>query len=132
METRYRLTEKFLKTISSRLSGRSDCRRVNYLVYIGRDPIDNWKVSDNDLRDPTNYVFFIPNRYVYPNVHKKSDIDKRPIIDHVILTYFKQQLFNGYDEYGKLRVYTKNLIPGVYEYESSVNGKSRRWVKVYS
>lgn len=130
MESRYRLTKQFLLKISSRLSSRLDCKHINYLVYIGIDPKYEWKNSYNDFRDASNYVFFIPGKYVYPNLHRKTSADRLPIIDYVVLHHFKDELFNGYDEYGKLRIYTNNLVNGIYEYQLSVNGKYRRWTKL--
>lgn len=93
-------TEFLLKSIASRLSGRSDCRKVNYKVTINHTGI---------TMEPFVYVF--PNRY------KRQEADKIEIVTFIHQTKMHNALMS-------------NFIFGVYEYQLSIDGKRRRWRKV--
>ena len=60
-------TDKFLHLISNHLSGRRDCRKVEYLVIV--DPL---------------YISMYPNIQVYNDVHNRADCNKVSVIDHIL------------------------------------------------
>lgn len=59
-------TEELLKHISSRLSGRDDCKKLNYKVVISEQGIH-----------------MEPIVYVYPNRYKRKETDKIDIISFI-------------------------------------------------
>ena len=60
-------TYKLLYLISKHLSGRQDCKRVQYVVTISQSKEVNM--------DPIIYVF--------PNVYNRKDTDKKSLIHHI-------------------------------------------------
>lgn len=95
-----RQTEFLLKSIAARLSGREDCQKTVYQVYI-----DHEGVRMNPLI------------YVYPNRYKRKETDKIDIVSFIHQTKMKGALLS-------------NFVFGVYEYQLSVDGKRRRWRKM--
>ncbi len=93
-------TEFLLKSISSRLSGREDCKGVEYEVIINH-----------------NGVSMIPLVYVYKNRYRRKDTDKLDVVSFV----------HQYKMRGAL---LSNFIFGTYRYELSLEGKRRKWRKV--
>lgn len=91
------LTEKLLKAISNRLSGREDCKKLSYLVTI-----DHTGVKMNPLVQ------------VYPNKHKRKESD---LID--IISFIHASQFNN--------VELTDLIFGVYAYDVFEGLGKRRW-----
>lgn len=104
-------TKDFLLRISKRLSGRSECSKLTYRVIIGRCS-----------------VVFIPPIMVYPDKHTRKSASKLDIIEHVVRRDMK--LYAGTDEYGTIHIQPDVLVPGVYEYQHSIDKKSRRWVRI--
>lgn len=93
-------TEFLLKSIASRLSGREDCQKVRYRVYI----------DHNGVRmDPLIKVF--PNRY------RRKETDKIDIVSFIHQHRMKGALLSGF-------------VFGTYEYQLSIDGKRRKWRKV--
>ena len=92
-------TEYLLKCISTRLSGREDCRNVNYKVTI-------------DYKG----VRMEPLVYVYRNRYNRKDVDRLDIISFVHKYKLSSALLSGF-------------VFGTYEYESTEDGKKRRWRK---
>lgn len=101
-EPRGKQTELLLKCISGRLSGRQDCRDVNYKVKIN---------NSNIMMEPLIYV--------YKNRYQRKEIDRLDIISYVC-----KYKFNSNSE-----IFT-NLVPGTYIYESTLDNKKRRWRKL--
>ena len=99
-------TQQFLRCISDHLSGRKDCRGVEYEVTI-----------DSDIR-------FIPSVHVYPSRYNRSKSSRTTVVSHVI-TYHFPELFET-----KSTIDTNKLIKGTYKYQLSVDKKSRRWIKI--
>lgn len=108
-----KLTQEFLKQIALHLSSRAECRGATYRVTI----------SDSELT-------FHPKVEVFPDRHHRKSTDKVPVSFHVA-SHFVDML-NPRMENGKLYLDTPELVPGVYEYQPSVDGKRRRWVKIES
>ncbi len=98
--TNGKITEQFLKAISQRLSGREDCKKVNYKVTIDSkgihmDPIVN----------------------VYPNRYLRKEVNKMDIISYI-------------QEYKMPSVGLEEFVTGRYEYQLSADTKNRRWRKL--
>lgn len=93
-------TELLLRSISTRLSGREDCKDVNYRVTIDH-----------------NGVSMEPLVYVYRNRYCRKETDKMDIVSFV----------HHYKLRGAL---LSNFVFGTYEYESTLEGKRRKWRKV--
>lgn len=99
-EPRSHQTEFLLKAISTRLSGREDCKNVNYRVKINH-----------------NGVTMEPLVYVYKNRYSRKETDRLDIISFVHQYRMKGALLSGF-------------VFGTYEYQSTVDGKKRRWRKI--
>lgn len=108
-------TFKFLQSVASRLSGRSDTKHIEYIVTI---------CSEN------SQISISPNYEVYPDMHHRKHTDLRCIIDHIILTKFGDILYKGYDDYGHIVVNSDLLTPGVYHYKLSDDRKRRKWERL--
>ena len=133
MDGRTKLTKEFLNCVAKHLSGRSECRGVTYRIVIG--------VEDNAVQHLFNlkgyakisfedYAMFLPHVLVFPDRYHKKVYHKLPILDHVLLYHFQDTLYKGHDDKGNIKIRTDALIPGVYEYQPSVDMKRRRWVRV--
>lgn len=92
-------TLTFLKRISTRLSGRDDCKYVEFKVMISQQQIS-----------------MSPLIYVFPDTHHRSDIDKMSVLTYVAqsLNQQKQKLTSGTYKYEQVEGY---------------KCKRRRWVK---
>ena len=110
------LTKQVLKCIADHLSGRYDCRGIEYTVTIGTDV-------------NTQFIAFEPTRFVFPNRYKRCETDKINIMFHVIREHFPQ-LYVDTDSMFGTYVDTSKLIKGVYVYQSSVDNKRRRWKRI--
>lgn len=95
-----RQTEYLLKSISNRLSGRSDCRHVNYIVTIDH-----------------NGVRMNPLFYVYKNRYTRKETDKMDVVTFV-------------HKYRMNNALLSDFVFGTYEYQLSADGKRRRWRKI--
>lgn len=93
-------TKRYLLALSRRLSGRADCRRVEYIV----------RINDSSIH-------MNPNIMVRINRSKKST---SPACWHVFLQMFGAS--NG--------MITSLLYSGEYRYCLSADGKKRRWEKI--
>lgn len=93
-------TEFLLNSISTRLSGREDCKGLQYKVTINH-----------------NGVSMIPYVEIFPNRYNRKEGDKIDIISWVHLYKMRNALLS-------------NFVFGVYEYQLSAEGKQRRWRKV--
>lgn len=108
-----KLTTKFLLELSKHLSGRKDCNGVNYKVVVGRCSI-----------------IFLPPKTVCPDKYTRKKSMKVSVLDHVIRRHFYSELCGGLDEFGNTVLIAEKLLPGTYEYRSSIDNKSRRWIRV--
>ena len=95
-------TEKFLKQISEHLSGRDDCRQVEFEVDI------------KTYFDCVQVVSIRPEVFVYPDRKHRRIQDKTSVIDHILSSHN--------DEYV--------LENGNYIYRLSVDKKRRKWMKI--
>lgn len=95
-------TEKFLKQISEHLSGRDDCRQVEFEVDI------------KTYVDCIQVVSIRPEVSVYPDRKHRRIQDKTSVIDHILS-------FHN-DDYV--------LENGKYIYRLSVDKKRRKWMKI--
>lgn len=104
MKETSKYTLEFLHTISSRLASRDDCKDVEYVVVASDGPHGLGIRMQQTI-------------YVFPNTHRRRESDKRTILEYVC------------DEtnWPTNRIY---MVPGVYKYEKSVDGKRRRWTRV--
>ena len=112
------LTIELLHRISSRLSSRSDCKGVEYYVFILH------------YNDSLSTILFQPHKEVYPDMHSRKREQSDDIIKHVLSKYFADLYYDTSDD-GSILVYSKYFTPGVYKYELSYNGKYRRWMRQY-
>lgn len=110
-EGRAKCTETFLLKISSRLSGLTECYQLNYTVIIG-----------------SCSVVFLPPVLVCPNKHMRRSAAKIGIVEHIVRN--DPELFDRVDEFGTVKIKSGVLVPGTYEYQSSINNRSRHWVRV--
>lgn len=122
-------TQKFLRQLARRLSGRLDCNRVEYLVGIGYE-VSNSGIKIAEDNEESDYIYFNPDIYVYRDLHHRKDTDLFRITDLICHKYFPEIVIDR-DEFGQLKVDTSMLVRGVYKYQLSVDGKRRRWVKMF-
>ena len=92
-------TEFLLKSIAERLSGREDCRKINYKVTINN-----------------NGVKMDPLVYVYKDRYSRKEIDLLDIVAYVHIKKMRGAKLSGF-------------VFGTYEYQLSASGKKRRWRK---
>ena len=124
-------TAKFLRTISSHLSGRPECRQVPYRCVIGVDEKESRQLDILDImgKDPEKYISFHPAISVFPTKYRRNSANKISIVDHVIQTHFPE-LDDGKDILGNTTIHTDLLVTGIYEYQLSITGKCRRWTRL--
>ena len=123
-------TVEFLRAIAERLSSRENCRKLEYVVYIGRpcdQPGYQQHISDSNT---TNVVSFYPQRDVYPDTHHRQRTDLIDIVYHIMRTKFEDTIYDHDDEYGRACYVDGSLTPGVYKYILSFDGKRRHWIRV--
>lgn len=111
------LTRDILNSVSKHLAGRKDCKGINYTVTIGTETVEDCMI-------------FEPVRIrVFPNRYKRQESDKVSVISHVMQEHFPD-LYQGPDGMFNVKVDTSKLVKGTYVYESSVDNKRRRWVRI--
>lgn len=106
------LTLALLRCISSHLSGREDCREVEYQICITDDRI-----------------LMNPQRVVFPSVYKRKESDKVTIVGHVVKDHFPEH-FDYIDNLHETHIRSNAFVKGHYVYKLSSNKKQRRWEKV--
>lgn len=128
-----KLTQQFLQCIAQHLSGRPECKGVAYRIAIGTyDTVllpSSISMFEEELAQ--NRVLFSPNVFVFPDRYRRKDTDKVGVVYHVAANHFDDMLLT-YQEDGCTFVNTENLVKGIYEYQSSVDNKKRRWVRIES
>ena len=90
-------TQQLLRRITRRLSGREDCKKVNYRVTI----------SDNG-------IYMEPLILVYRDRYHRKEQDKMSIITYV-------------HDFKMSNIRLDEFVFGSYEYQLSADGKNRRW-----
>lgn len=128
-----KLTYKFLHMISSHLSGRADCRKLEYIVAIGVDDARiprQLSLEDSDKIDHANYVYMYPEVLVFPGARNRNKNLKLSIVDHIIKSHMTEELYNGVDPFGRIKVETSKMVQGVYKYQISYSGRKRRWIRM--
>lgn len=99
-----RITKSILSHIAKHLSTRTQCRNIEYTVHM-----------ENCESGPI--IWMIPRINVFPNTHKRREIDEESVITHV-LKYHVQIRPDS------------EVVPGTYVYKLSSTGKRRRWEKI--
>jgi len=134
------ITKEFLIALSDRLSGRSDCKGVEYIVAISVsnvDMLDKYGLDTNsvlhgmNLPDKylDNVVIFHPYRLVYPNRYERKESNKLNVLELIAKRF--DGLFNGLTDDGDLYVNSGYLSPGLYRYTLSVDRRRRKWERLY-
>lgn len=93
-------TEFLLKAISTRLSGREDCRNLTYRIKIDH-----------------NGVTMEPLIYVYKDRYSRKETDRLDIVSFIHQYKMKGAKLSGF-------------VFGTYEYLSTSDNKRRKWRKV--
>ena len=125
------LTTLFLRAISDRLSGRKDCKWLEYVVCIGmNDNTVEHQMNITEYGDISNKVFFYPERTVYLDRHHKQPSDLRDIVVLILEKYFKDTILDDVDECRQACFKEGSLVRGIYKYELSVNKRQRHWVRI--
>lgn len=103
------MTVKLLRCIAEHLSGRDDCKGLEYRVAI----TDNMLLID-------------PQREVFPNTHWRKPTDKISVVGHVMKYHFTE-FYNFTDQMHEIHIKSGVFVPGRYVYKLSSDGKKRRW-----
>lgn len=123
-------TVEFLRAISDRLSGRKNCRKIEYTVCIGMDDdsVDR-QLHLSDTEDMSNKVYFYPERVVYPDRFHRQKSDLTEIVYHILKTRFKDTVYDC-DQFDRPCFKQGSLTPGIYKYILSFDKRRRQWVRV--
>lgn len=113
-------TENLLKAISERLSGRDDCKKIEYMAMV-------MPVKQNDAVYYT--ICFYPDIMVYPDRYHKKKTDLLPIVQYVAHKHFSDILYKQEGALGPTCFVENSLVTGTYKYKLSADGKRRRWIK---
>ncbi len=115
---------------------------MEYTVYIGvcdKEVLDKYNISHDWLFDGVNppqgyydrYVVFEPVRLVYPNTYDRKESHKLSILEYVA-KYKLDEVFERIDDNVILLMNSSNKVtPGVYRYLLSVDGRRRKWERLY-
>lgn len=108
-------TLDLLKKLSTRLSGRNDCRFKEYKVTIQKER-ELSRISLNPIVD------------VFPDSHRRKQSDKISVLRWI----FNDDVISGhaYEEYGTIVIKNATYSPGLYVYKLSVDNKRRKWMKL--
>lgn len=94
------LTYDLLHGISTKLSGRHDCRHIEYHVTIF-----------------DGHIVMFPIIYVFPDPHHRRDHDKCDVVDYVLHNMHSKFDFSE----------SNDLVDGTYLYQLSTKGNVRKW-----
>lgn len=108
-------TKHFLESISRRLSGRREDKGCEYEVTISVD-------KGKDL------ISITPLLYVYLDRHRRSDIDRRTILDWVMNNMLAGELDWGWNNNSQLVVDGDCFVPGSYIYKKYEDANYRKWI----
>lgn len=111
------LTKKVLRCISQHLSGREDCRNLEYTVSIYEDT----KTGD-DIVEVSPYIS------VFPNTFHRKETDKRGIAYHVIRIHFSE--IYAQSNTSVVQIKHNSLIHGSYIYRRYKLTRRRKWIRI--
>lgn len=113
-------TVKFLSLIASHLSGRKEFRGLEYKILVMPH-----------LHQDNHFVCVSePDAKCFKDKHSRKTCDIDTVCDHVC-KYHMQKDIMSVDARSDQIIYT-NLVPGMYMYQKSITGKSRRWIRIPS
>lgn len=115
MDSRTQLTKNLLWCIAQHLSSRVECRGIAYKVNICTE-------------DVPDSIKFYPDIQVYLDTHHRKQCHKLPVAEHVVRQHFCQDLLDTASK--SFQIYSDKVIPGIYEYQPSIDSKRRRWVRI--
>lgn len=121
------LTQELLRKITRRLSGREDCKGVEYCLGIGVH-VEGSPINLSDENSVEDYIFFSPDVYVYRDKKHRKSKDLFRIVDFILYKYYEEDLVKGRDSKGQLLVDTSKLVKGLYRYQISIDGRRRKWI----
>lgn len=98
-------TQQLLYLISSHLSGRKECRGVEYIVEIHK----HGQRSAYALK-------LTPDIYIYPDRKTRKAGTAESVLQHIFMYH--------------LNVKQVHLAAGTYKYMLSASGKCRKWTKI--
>lgn len=78
-------TLEFLQRMSRRLSGRADCKQLEFEILVD-----------------FNRVSMIPPIYVFPDTHHRAEVDKLLVTDYILQQMPKYSLTSGLYKYQKV------------------------------
>lgn len=134
MDSRTELTKELLNCIAKHLSSRRECQGVTYRVALGmKDESSEYlKLKDESehIIDFNHYISFFPRIDVYRDRYHRKSCDKSSVEEHVILYHFSDSLYCGRQTSGHININKDLIVPGVYEYQPSIDKKRRRWVRI--
>lgn len=102
-------TVDLLHSIAQHLSGRDDCKELEYRVTV-----------------TSSQVMIDPQREVFPNTKARKESDKLSVVGHVMKFHFADY-FNYTDQMHEVHVKSGIFVPGRYIYRLSADKKKRRW-----
>ena len=109
------VTTQFLHEISTHLSGRADCSKIEYRISIATtDHHQNVQLSIDMNED--NTIMMDPVVYVFPDRQRRRQEDRQTILYHILMEHFYDILYRDIDAFGNILVNTEKLTPGVYLY----------------
>lgn len=109
-------TDHFVNMISRRLSGRQDTQGCEYRINIIK--LGNKLVVD-----------MAPLFYVYPSRHRRSDLDKKTILDYAMHKLFSDDINYKWNNSVQIVVEDDCFVPGCYAYVKYENANRRKWTK---
>lgn len=117
-------TLELLNSISRHLSGRKDCKGVEYRVRLctedANNPYSKYQLSE---------VEFTPEVKVFPSTKCRAEYQKEPILYHILTRHYPHW-FEGMRPSGNCAISSNTIIPGIYIYRVSANKKYRRWERI--
>ena len=109
-------TRMFLYTISKRLASRQDAQSCEYNINIVR-------LGDKTIVDMS------PLFYIYPNTHRRSDLDKMTIVDYSMKKMFSNNVRYRLNNSVQIVIEDDCFVPGCYAYARYENANRRKWIK---
>lgn len=129
MDNRSELTKQLLNCIAKHLSGRQDCRGKTYRVVLCTTD-DSLEQEYGIVINANESASFNLGTAVFPDRYHRKDCDKLPVIEHIALYHFPNSLYAGRTAQGAIKLNKYSIVPGIYEYQPSIDNKRRRWIRV--
>ena len=108
-------TTSLMNAIALRLSGRDDCKGINYTLSV---------IDEGDYQ----HIVFEPDVVVYPDRYHRKDTDKSQVLVQILTNHFNEHVSKT-DE-GNVFVDGNTFVCGNYRYVTSFNNKRRKWIRV--